>query len=217
METILSLHNISKSYGLKKVLDNINLNIKEGEYISITGESGAGKSTLLNIIGGLDYAYEGEYYFQECLLVEKKLSQFRNKHIGFIFQQYNLLSSLSSKENVLLPYVYCKKDIDGIEQRCEELFEKFSLKDQKEQIVSTLSGGEKQRVALLRSIIMDPDIILADEPTGNLDNKNAMLVREFLKEMNMYGKTIIVVTHDIEFANEAKRHMHISGGGLYEI
>lgn len=216
MDSIIKLKNVSKSYGTKKVLSNVKIDILSGEYISIIGRSGAGKSTLMNIIGGLDSDYLGDYFFQGQLIYTRQKNRLRNQHIGFIFQQYNLLPLLSAKENVLLPYSFCSDNIDGIHKRCDELFEKFGLTEQKHQLVNTMSGGEKQRIALLRSIIMEPEIIIADEPTGNLDCENALIIRDFLLEMHRKGKTIIVVTHDLQFANEAQRHFKIESGELYE-
>jgi len=215
--TLIKLEGITKAFGERKVLDNISLEIAEGDYVSISGQSGAGKSTLMNIIGTLDNSYSGDYLYRGAKLKENERDSFRNHKLGFIFQQFNLLPSISALENVTLPYVF-SKDIDKeFNNKIEVLFNKLSLSEQMHQIVATLSGGEKQRVALLRSIVMNPEIILADEPTGNLDKDNSLLIRNFLKDMNNEGKTIIVVTHDREFAQDAKRKLYLEGGQFNEL
>lgn len=216
MASIIELKNITKRFEEKVVLNDVCLGIEEGDYISVVGASGAGKSTLMNIIGALDNQYDGEYFYRGQLLKRREMDRYRNEKLGFIFQQFNLIPTLSAYDNVMLPYVYSALDNQEIEEECEELFVRFNLHNQKNQIVNTLSGGEKQRIALIRSIIMKPEIILADEPTGNLDMDNARLIRSFLKQMNEEGKTVIVVTHDNTFANEAKRKLRISGGKIIE-
>lgn len=216
MASIIELKNIIKCFNEKIVLNDICLDIKSGDYISIIGASGAGKSTLMNIIGALDNEYDGEYYYKGRLLKNREMDRYRNEKLGFIFQQFNLIPTLSAYDNVMLPYVYSSVDNKEIEEKCRELFSRFNLHNQEKQIVNTLSGGEKQRIALIRSIIMNPEIILADEPTGNLDRDNAKLIRSFLEQMNEAGKTIIVVTHDADFANDSKRKLYISEGKIVE-
>ena len=217
MEPILSLQNIYKSFGDRVVLNHIDLAIETGEYVSIVGASGAGKSTLMNILGLLDQNFTGTYSFHGKLLSKREHTRFRNRHLGFIFQQYNLIPSLTSKENILLPCTYTSGKIRDAELICDQMLLKFGLEKQKNQPVNTLSGGEKQRIALIRSIIMDPEILLADEPTGNLDANSGRRVRDFLKEMNRNGKTVIVVTHDIKFSQEAGRRLEVKGGELREL
>lgn len=216
MNSIIKLENISKKYGDKHVLSNINIQIEPGDNISIIGASGAGKSTLLNILGGLDAKYEGTYYFEGQIINNKNIDFFRNKNIGFIFQSFNLLSNLTAVDNVMLPYSYYPGSVDDIEERVNTYFKLFGLNNQMNQLVNTLSGGEKQRVALIRSIVLDPEVILADEPTGNLDNENSLTVQNFLKYQNSLGKTIITVTHDMNFAKTAKRCLRIDNGCIYE-
>lgn len=216
MASIIELKNIIKRFNEKIVLNDICLDIKSGDYISVIGASGAGKSTLMNIIGALDNEYDGEYYYNGRLLKSREMDRYRNEKLGFIFQQFNLIPTLSAYDNVMLPYVYSSVDNKEIEEKCRELFSRFNLHNQEKQIVNTLSGGEKQRIALIRSIIMNPEIILADEPTGNLDRDNAKLIRSFLEQMNEEGKTIIVVTHDADFANDSKRKLYISEGKIVE-
>lgn len=216
MASIIELKNIRKRFHEKTVLNDICLNIESGDYISVIGASGAGKSTLMNIIGALDNEYDGEYYYKGRLLKSREMDRYRNEKLGFIFQQFNLIPTLSAYDNVMLPYVYSAVENKEIEEQCRELFDRFHLHNQENQIVNTLSGGEKQRIALIRSIIMNPEIILADEPTGNLDMNNAKLIRSFLEQMNQEGKTIIVVTHDADFANDSKRKLYISEGKILE-
>ncbi len=216
MASIIELKNIRKRFHEKTVLNDICLNIESGDYISVIGASGAGKSTLMNIIGALDNEYDGEYYYKGRLLKSREMDRYRNEKLGFIFQQFNLIPTLSAYDNVMLPYVYSSVENKEIEEQCRELFDRFHLHNQENQIVNTLSGGEKQRIALIRSIIMNPEIILADEPTGNLDMDNAKLIRSFLEQMNQEGKTIIVVTHDADFANDSKRKLYISEGKILE-
>ena len=216
MSALIKLENVTKKYGDKKVLNNINISISEGEYVSIVGASGTGKSTLLNIIGTLDKNFEGDYWYKDKKLCKSELDSFRNRHIGYIFQQYNLLPELTCYENVLLPYVYYEGTRKNIGQRVKALFQEFGLEEQIDQEVSTLSGGEKQRIALIRSIVLNPDIILADEPTGNLDKKNSNSVQCLLEKLNGDGKTVIVVTHDEEFADKASLKLCVENGGIYE-
>jgi len=214
---MIELINITKKYNNKVILNNISLSIKQEEYIAIIGQSGAGKSTLMNIIGTLDNEFEGDYYFENTKLTKsKEINNYRNSKIGFIFQQYNLVSNLSSFENILLPYVFCADKIPGINDRIDSLLDRFNLLEQKNQIINTLSGGEQQRIALVRSIVLNPDIIIADEPTGNLDKKNSEVIQNFLFDMNSSGKTIIIVTHDLELAKKSKRTYLISGGSISE-
>lgn len=217
MEPILSLQNIYKAFGDRVVLNHVDLAIESGEYVSIVGASGAGKSTLMNILGLLDQNFDGTYSFNGKTLSKREHTRFRNRHLGFIFQQYNLIPSLTSKENILLPCAYTTRKTQEAERICEQMLQKFGLEKQKNQPVNTLSGGEKQRIALIRSVIMDPEILLADEPTGNLDENSGGRVRDFLKEMNHAGKTVIVVTHDLKFAQEAGRRLKVEGGELREL
>ncbi len=213
---MITLKNIVKNYGNKTVLNDICLNIEKGDYISIAGQSGAGKSTLMHIIGTLDIEFKGEYIFEGSPLNKKTLNEFRNANIGFLFQQYNLIPNLTVLENILMPYVFHCKKIKDIDARADELLLQFRMSDNKKQLVNTLSGGEQQRIALVRSILLDPPIIIADEPTGNLDKGNSRIIRDFLKNMNENGKTVIVVTHDMEFAKEAKKEYIIENGKLNE-
>ncbi len=217
MNALITLKHITKTFGNRSVLEDVCLDIDDGEYISVIGESGAGKSTLMNIIGLLDSEFGGEYLFRGAPIDRKHANLFRNEHVGYIFQQYNLLPTLTAYDNVMLPYAFSDKNYGNIEERAETLFRHFGLWEIRDQEVAKMSGGEKQRVALIRSIILEPEILIADEPTGNLDSRNAQLTQTFLEEMHQQGKTIIVVTHDEAFAKKADRIYRIQGGRLDEI
>ncbi len=194
------LKNIDKSYSEQIVLKDFNLNIESGELVGVMGESGAGKSTLLNIIGTVDTPTSGSYFFNDIDILKLKPSQvsrFRNKNIGFIFQQYNLIPNISTKENILLPYLFGKMKIDrDVIDYFDQICEEFKISDLLNKNIDLLSGGEKQRVSIARAIIKKADLILADEPTGNLDATNKQIVIDMLLKLNKQGKTIIIVTHD---------------------
>lgn len=216
MRTILEIENVTKEYE-KIILNRVNLSVHEGDYMSIVGASGSGKSTLLNILGGLDLKYEGRLTYRgKTLNGKKEVDLYRNENVGFVFQSFNLLPKFTARENVLLPYIYSIKEDDNIEQRMLQLFEYFGIQKNMNQDISKLSGGEKQRVALIRSIILNPSIILADEPTGNLDSENGRIVQDFFKELHKIGKTVIVVTHDHKFAESATRQVQLLNGKIYE-
>lgn len=223
MKSIISMKDISKRYGNTEskvsALNKINLDISEGEFISITGKSGSGKSTLMNIMGCLDIPTEGVYLLNGIdvrKLSDKKISEIRNQFIGFIFQGFNLIPSLTAIENVELPLIYRKipkkvrKDLSikslikvGLEHR---IFHK----------PSEMSGGQQQRVAIARAIAASPNIILADEPTGNLDSNSGNEVLKILHDLNKSGKTVIIITHDQKIANTANRKIIVSDGNIIE-
>ncbi len=216
MKVILEIKNVTKEYE-KNILNHVNLSVHEGDYMSIVGASGSGKSTLLNILGGLDLKYEGKLIYRgKALDGKKEVDLYRNKNVGFVFQSFNLLPKFTARENVLLPYIYSVKEVNRIEERMQELFKYFGIQKNMNQDISKLSGGEKQRVALIRSIILNPSIILADEPTGNLDSENGNIVQEFFKELHKIGKTVVVVTHDNKFAESATRQVQLINGKIYE-
>jgi ABC-type lipoprotein export system ATPase subunit len=196
-------------------LKNIKLEIKKGDFISILGASGTGKSTLLNIIGMLDNDYKGQYIFNENIVNKKNSEVLRKYNIGFVFQLYYLISSLSIKDNILLPYLYID-DYDSyeIQNKMEELIVRLNLTNLLDQDCSSLSGGEKQRVAIARALIHNPSVLICDEPTGNLDDKNAKIVMDILREENKKGKTIIVVTHSKEVANMTNKIYCLESGGI---
>ena len=216
----VTLRNVNKNYGngegLVKALKNINLEIKEGEMISIMGPSGSGKTTLLNIIGLLDLPSEGEYYlFNELMKNGKRdnLARIRNKKIGFVFQNFNLLNNYSVLDNVEIPLIY-SEDKRNMRERSIKILSKVGLRDYINKNTNQLSGGQKQRVAIARALINEPDIILADEPTGALDKKTGGEIVNLLKDINKIGKTVIIVTHDINIANYCDRIVNIVDGEI---
>lgn len=220
---IIELKNVNKTFKMGdeviKAIDNINFTVKKGEFVSIIGPSGSGKSTLMNILGLLDTPDSGEYYLDGMLiqqLSDNKLAELRNKKIGFIFQNFNLLQKMTALENVQLPLVY-----EGINHKDSikmsyEYLEKVGLKGREKHLPNQLSGGQQQRVATARALVNNPEIILADEPTGALDSKTSLEIMDMLQELNEAGQTIILITHDLNVASKAKRIVRISDGKLYE-
>lgn len=216
---MITLKNINKTYDMGQaslhVLKGIDLNISEGEYVSIMGASGSGKSTLLNILGILDNYDQGQYFLDDKLinhLSETKAAQYRNNYIGFIFQSFNLISFKTALENVALPLYYQnvsrkKRNIIAL-----EYLDKMGLKDWANHTPSELSGGQKQRVAIARALIAKPKIILADEPTGALDSQTSLEVMEILQTVNKEGISMIIVTHEHDIAAQCHRTIHIKDG-----
>ncbi|MDD5023347.1 MAG: ABC transporter ATP-binding protein [Candidatus ainarchaeum sp.] len=208
-EIMIELRKVSKHYEMGeeivKALDCTDIVIKNGDFVAIMGPSGSGKSTGMNLIGSLDLPTKGEIYLGKediAGLEESELAQIRGKKIGFIFQQFNLIPNLTAKENVMLPMIFQEIDEEEREEKAEELLKMVDLSDRMEHYPSQLSGGQQQRVAIARALANNPEIILADEPTGNLDSKSKTKIMEFLKDLNEKGKTIIVVTHDPSIAEE---------------
>ncbi|HEB46862.1 MAG TPA: ABC transporter ATP-binding protein [Candidatus Pacearchaeota archaeon] len=206
---IIELKNVSKYYemgeNIVKALDNVDISIEEGDFVAIMGPSGSGKSTGMNLTGSLDLATKGEIYLDgENIeeLEESELAQIRGKKIGFIFQQFNLIPNLTAKENVMLPMLFQDIDLEDREERAEKLLKMVGLGDRMDHQPNQLSGGQQQRVAIARSLANNPEVILADEPTGNLDSKTEAKIMDFLTELNKKGKTIIVVTHAPEIAEK---------------
>ena len=209
----LELKHIQKSY-LRPVLSDVNLDVTNDSYVTIVGKSGSGKSTMLNILGLVEGYDRGEYWFNGKLIRNGiDYSRLRLENIGFIFQSYNLIPTLSCKENILLPTLYNRHNQ---EQSFEELVELLDLGPLLSQRVTTLSGGEKQRVAIARSLILDPCLILADEPTGNLDPKNRDIIMNLLRHEHEKGRGIILITHDMQIAREADTVYLLEGGKLAE-
>jgi putative ABC transport system ATP-binding protein len=207
----LELKHIQKSY-LRPVLSDINLEVTNDSYVTIVGKSGSGKSTLLNILGLVEGYDGGEYWFNGTQIRNGiDYARLRLENIGFIFQSYNLIPTLSCKENILLPTLYNRHNQ---EQSFDELVELLDLGPLLSQRVPTLSGGEKQRVAIARSLILDPCLILADEPTGNLDPKNRDIIMNLLRHEHSNGRGVILITHDMEIAKQADTVYLLEGGKL---
>ncbi len=221
MKEIIRLENLSKIYGKKgttlAALDQINLTINKGEYISIVGNSGSGKSTLMNIVGFLDKQTSGKYYFcgeESNKLSQSRLAKIRANNIGFIFQGFNLIPSLNALENVMLPLSY--KGINKKERRqiAKDALERVGLKDRISHYPNELSGGQCQRVAIARAIATKPNLILADEPTGNLDSSSGEQIKQLLFELHKEGNTILLITHDKEFAARTPKTITIKDGRI---
>ncbi|HFK6338288.1 TPA: ABC transporter ATP-binding protein [Listeria monocytogenes] len=220
---MIQLFNISKSYQMGectiKALDNVSLQIDQGEFLAIIGPSGSGKSTLMNILGILDRATIGEYYLNKTNLMrisDKKISRIRNRKIGFIFQQFNLMPRLTAFENVELPLVYRGVGKATRKKVVLKNLERVGLLDKEKHIPAQLSGGQQQRIAIARAIAGSPELILADEPTGALDSKTGEEVMTLLREIHREGNTLIMITHDKEIANQAERIIEIKDGKLRE-
>lgn len=209
----LELKHIQKSY-LRPVLSDVNLDVTNESYVTIVGKSGSGKSTMLNILGLVEGYDAGEYRFNGKLIRNGvDYARLRLENIGFIFQSYNLIPTMSCKENILLPTLYNR---NNRVQSFDELVELLDLAPLLGQRVTTLSGGEKQRVAIARSLILDPCLILADEPTGNLDPKNRDIIMNLLRHEHGKGRGIILITHDMEIAKQADTVYLLEGGKLAE-
>jgi putative ABC transport system ATP-binding protein len=218
---VISLKHIKKSYFIGErelpILKGIDLVIGRGEFIILMGVSGSGKTTLMNIVGLLDKQTEGEYEFMGTSidgLNDEGLAALRNMHIGFVFQQFFLLPYLNAIENVLIPIVYSAKQIKHPREKAKQLLGKFGLAERIHNKPSQLSGGEQQRVAIARALINDPDLILADEPTGALDSKTGNEIMELFSMLNGEGKTVIVVTHDPKLASFGNRLIRIEDGAI---
>lgn len=216
---IIHLEHIQKSYyiGAEKVsvLRDIQLSVHQGEFISIMGPSGAGKSTLMNILGCLDRPTEGSYVLdgsEVSNLDDDQLAVIRNREIGFVFQSFNLLPRLSALDNVILPMIYGNVDKSERKARAEKMLASVGLGARIDYMPSEMSGGQRQRVAIARALVNHPAIIMADEPTGNLDSKSTSEVMEIFTGLHESGKTIILVTHELDVANFATRHVILSDG-----
>jgi len=222
-QKIIELKNVAKHYYMGdhvvKALDGVDIDIEDGDFVAIMGPSGSGKSTSMNLTGSLDYATEGDIFLDgENIenMTESELAQIRGKKIGFIFQQFNLIPNLTVQENVMLPMLFQEIDEEDRLEKSEELLRLVDLDDRMDHYPNQISGGQQQRVAIARSLANDPEVILADEPTGNLDTKTGEKVMQFLEKLNGEGKTIIMVTHDPDLAKEHARTIYLIRDGKVE-
>ena len=221
MNSIVKLSKINKIYKTGEVsfqaLKNINLQVRKGEFIAIIGASGSGKSTLMHIIGLLDKPTSGVYRLDQeptFNLEENKLAQIRNKKIGFVFQAFNLLSRTSALDNVALPLMYAGIKASEREQLAKKALEQVGLSEKLTSRPNQLSGGQQQRVAIARALVTNPDLLLADEPTGNLDSSSGGEIMRIFKSLHKEGKTIIMITHEKDIARHAKRIIRIKDGEI---
>lgn len=224
MDIVIEFRNIKKVFQASEVettaINDANITICRGDYVAISGPSGSGKSTMLSIMGLLDAPSGGEYMLENkatSSLKKSELARLRNRHIGFIFQSFNLIDSYSVIDNVKLPLIY-RKDLSRaeIDRKAMEALEKVGMSHRAKHYPAQLSGGQQQRVAIARAIVTDPSILLADEPTGNLDTSNAGKVMQILKDQHNSGCTICIVTHEQKYADEASRKIEIIDGKITE-
>ncbi len=220
-QEIIKLENAHKDYRMGEsvihAVESIDLNIKKGDFIAIVGPSGSGKSTIMNLVGALDLASKGDIFLDGQNienLSESELAQIRGRKVGFIFQTFNLIPTLTALENVMLPMMFQDIGREERRERAEKLLKDVGLKKRTNHLPAELSGGERQRVAIARALVNNPEVILADEPTGNLDTKTGRQVLEILKNLNKQGKTVIMVTHDLEMAREAKHIIRLRDGKI---
>lgn len=219
MQTVISLNDIKKDYYLGKeavsVLKGINMSINKNEYVALMGPSGSGKSTLMNILGCLDTPTKGQYVLNGkdvSKMEEDELAQVRNEEIGFVFQQFNLLPRLSALENVAVPLIYAGVAKKERLERAAQMLEKVGLAERAQHKPNELSGGQCQRVAIARALINNPSLILADEPTGNLDTKTSIEIMDLFGQIQSSGNTVVLVTHEEDIAEHAHRIVRIRDG-----
>jgi len=221
---MIEVKNVSKIYKMGKeefaALNNVSLKINEGDFLSIVGPSGSGKSTLMHLIGGLDTPTTGSIYIEGkdiSKLKDKQMAKYRNSTIGFVFQAFNLENTQTALENVMMPLIFA--GVSGKERKLKAInaLKMVDLEDKLKNKPTEMSGGQRQRVSIARALVNSPKIIFADEPTGNLDSKNGTNVMELLKNLNRKGYTIIMVTHNVEDAKEAKRIIKIRDGEIQEV
>ncbi len=215
---MIEINNIHKRFGTLEVLKGVTMTVNPGEIVAIVGKSGAGKTTLLQIIGSLDKPDQGSIIIDGTdifRLNEKELARFRNRHIGFIFQFHQLLPEFTALENVMMPGLIAREPHDAVRQRAEQMLERLGLAERMNHKPNELSGGEKQRVAAARAMMMNPSVILADEPTGSLDEANKHELNRLMLQMrHEFGQTIILVTHDRELAEISDRIIELKDGKI---
>ena len=223
MTKVIQLKKASKYYqmgeNLVKALDKVDIEIEKGDFVAIMGPSGSGKSTGMNLVGSLDTPTYGSVFLDGkdiSLLEESQIANIRGQRIGFIFQSFNLISNLTAKENIMLPMIFQGLDNEEREHRAFDLLKMVELEDRMDHYPSQLSGGQQQRVAIARALANNPEVILADEPTGNLDTKTGQKVMDFLIDLNKKGKTIVMVTHDSELAKKYARKIYWMKDGNVE-
>jgi putative ABC transport system ATP-binding protein len=221
---MIKIRNLCKSFqrpgeAMLKVLHEVDFSVDEGEFVAIVGPSGSGKTTLMNILGLLDRPDSGEYELQGkpvAKLSPEERARVRNEAIGFVFQQFHLLPKTTATENVELPMLYSARSDADIQKKAREALCRVGLEERLTHYPSELSGGQQQRVAIARAMVNDPSVILADEPTGNLDQKSGRQIMKLFRELNRNGSTILLITHDNAVANAASRIVHIDNGQLTE-
>jgi len=220
-ETAIELKHVAKHYemghSLVKALDGVNVKINKGDFVAIVGPSGSGKSTMMNMVGALDLPTRGNVCLDGQNIAhysESDLAQLRGRKIGFVFQTFNLIPTLTARENIGLPMMFQKISGDLKSERVDEILKNVKLTHRRDHLPSELSGGERQRVAIGRALANNPEIILADEPTGNLDSKTGSEIMNLFKDLNKKGKTIILVTHDLNLVKYASKVLKIRDGKL---
>ena len=223
MEEVINISGLTRDFALGtetvKVLKGIDLKVNKGEYVAMMGPSGSGKSTLMNILGCLDTPTSGQYYLNGqdvSSMSDNELAEIRNKEIGFVFQTFNLMPRINSLQNVALPMIYAGLGLDERTKRAEEALTSVGLGDRMKHRPNQLSGGQRQRVAIARALVNKPSIILADEPTGNLDSKTSIEIMQLLQKIHQNGNTIIVVTHEEDIAEHAHRIIRLKDGMIYD-
>lgn len=221
---MITLRDVCKTYNIGDetvhALDHANLNVEQGEFVSIIGPSGSGKSTLMNIIGCLDTADEGEYILDGIPIeeyTESELAKIRNRKIGFVFQNFNLIPKLTAEENVELPMIYQRVSHGERKKRVQEALKRVGLLERRHHFPAELSGGQQQRVAIARALVTKPSLFLADEPTGNLDSKTGEEIMALFHQLHRAGNTIVLITHDKGVADEAQRKIYIRDGKVSEV
>lgn len=222
----LKLENVNKIYNYKKkhiaqinALSNVNIAINKGDMIAVLGKSGSGKSTMLHIFGCLDMPTSGDYLIQGINVKnksDKELARIRNEVFGFVLQDFGLIDHLTVKENISIPLAFSKKRVKNKKYICDEILKKVNMEAMADKQVSMLSGGEKQRVAIARALINDPEVILADEPTGSLDTENGKIVMDIFTMLNSEGKTVVLVTHDNNIADYCSKKIIINDGRIQQ-